>query len=33
MKINEYDFYDKLANWSFDNINCISETFYVANNT
>lgn len=27
MKINEYDFYDKLANWSFDNINYISENF------
>ena len=27
MKINEYDFYDKLANWSFNNINYISENF------
>jgi len=25
--MNELDYYDKLANWSFDNINYISETF------
>lgn len=27
MKINEYDYYNNLANWSFDNINYISENF------
>lgn len=27
MNINEYEFYNKLANWSFDNINYISENF------
>lgn len=26
MKINEYDYYNRLANWSFDNINCTEET-------
>lgn len=27
MNTNEYDFYNKLANWSFENINYISENF------
>lgn len=27
MKVNEYEFYNKLANWSFDNINCKCENF------
>ena len=27
MKINEYDYYNKLANWSFDDISYISEVF------
>ncbi len=26
MKINEYDYYDRLSNWYFDNINCTEET-------
>ena len=26
MKINEYDYYNKLANWSFDHINYTEET-------
>ncbi len=26
MKINEYDYYNGLANWSFDEINCTEET-------
>ena len=27
MKTNEHDYYSKLANWSFDKINCTSENF------
>ena len=27
MKINEYNYYNKLANWSFNNINRIEEIF------
>lgn len=27
MKMNEYEFYDKLANWSFDDIDYISENY------
>lgn len=27
MKTNEYDYYSKLANWSFDDINYTYETF------
>ena len=27
MKINEYDYYNELANWSFDDINCTEEVF------
>ena len=27
MKINEHDYYSKLANWSFTNINYVSEVF------
>ena len=27
MKLNEYEYYNKLANWSFDNINYTSEEF------
>ena len=27
MKINEYEYYDRLANWSFENINFSSEIF------
>ncbi|MBQ8535345.1 MAG: methyltransferase domain-containing protein [Bacilli bacterium] len=26
MKLNEYDYYDEIANWSFDHINYVSET-------
>ena len=27
MKANEYDYYNELANWSFEDINCTSENF------
>lgn len=27
MKTNEYDYYNELANWSFEDINCTSEVF------
>ena len=27
MKINEYDYYNELSNWSFDDINCTEEIF------
>lgn len=27
MKINEYEYYNNLANWSFDDIDCISENY------
>ncbi len=27
MKTNEHDYYSKLANWSFEDINCFSEVF------
>lgn len=27
MKINEYEYYNNLANWSFDDIECISENY------
>ena len=27
MKTNEHDYYSKLANWSFDKINYISQNF------
>ena len=27
MKINEHDYYSDLANWSFDDIDCVSEVF------
>ena len=27
MKVNEYDYYNKITNWSFNDINYVSENY------